>query len=93
MLKSTIIDQRIKEVSESRSYLKDQGYREQFNKVDQAYDAIKCMIPNTIKEQFLKLFDEYVIANDKMHIIIEREVYKQGFIDGIEIKKLLTPRI
>jgi len=47
-------------------------------------------MPDNIREQLSKLFDEYVIANDKMHIVIEREAYKQGLVDGIEINKLLT---
>ncbi|WP_094548118.1 hypothetical protein [Petroclostridium xylanilyticum] len=90
MLKVSIIEQRAREVSESRSYLQEQEYREQLNKVNQAFDAIKRILPDNIREQLSKLFDEYLIANDKMHIVIEREAYKQGLVDGIEINKLLT---
>ena len=92
MLKDSLIEQRAKEVSESRSFIKDQEYIVQFNKVAETSEAIKRIIPENITNQFNCLFDDYIVENDKMHLVIEREAYKQGIIDGIEINKLLNLR-
>lgn len=92
MLRSSIIEQRAKEVSDSRQYLQNRECRAQLNIANQAFDSIKSLIPENIMDLFSKSFDEYITANDKMHIVIEREAYKQGLIDGMEINKLLNQR-
>ena len=92
MLKSSIIEQRAKEVSDSRLYLQSREYKEQLSIANQTFDSIKGVIPENIINLFSKLFNEYITANDKMHIVIEREAYKQGLVDGIEINKLLNLR-